>query len=91
MTMAQPGVTKPAPGVTHARPATIPEARPKALGRLSVHHSRNIQDEAAAAAATMLVVKARAALALAPRALPALKPNQPNHSNPAPRRVMVRL
>ena len=35
----------------------------------------------------MVVVKASAAEALAASALPALKPNHPNHSSPAPSSV----
>jgi len=40
-----------------------------------------------AAGAKRVFVKARAALGLAPRALPALNPNQPNQSSPAPSTV----
>ena len=41
------------------------------------------------AAAVLVTTKAFTATPLAPRALPALKPNHPNHSRPAPRIVMV--
>jgi hypothetical protein len=37
--------------------------------------------------ARKVLVKARAASSLAASALPPLKPNQPNHSSPAPSRV----
>src|SRR5512143_234149 len=42
----------------------------------------------AAAAAVLVTMNALAARPPADRADPALKPNQPNHSNPAPRTVI---
>src|SRR5215831_1168270 len=89
--MAAIGVTKPAAGVMATRPATAPEAAPSTVGLPRVDHSVNIQPRAAAAAAVLVVVKAWAASPLAPRALPALNPNQPNHKSPAPITVMGRL
>ena len=49
--------------------------------------SRNVQTTSVAAGASIVVVNARAAMGLAASALPALKPNQPNQSRPAPSRV----
>jgi hypothetical protein len=66
------------------RPATRPETKPSIVGRSRCHHSTPTQDRAAAAAETWVVTKASAATPLAPRALPALKPNQPNHRSPPP-------
>ena len=45
----------------------------------------------AAAAAAWVAVNAEAACAELPSALPPLNPNQPNHSNPAPRSVSTML
>src|SRR5215475_5812357 len=91
MTRAPMGVTKPAAGVTATRPATAPEAAPRTVGFPRELHSVSIQPNAAAAAAVLVVVKACAASPFAPSALPALKPNQPNHSRLAPITVMGRL
>src|SRR5918999_46308 len=79
------GVTKPAAGVMATRPATAPIAAPSTDGvplcsQLMVTHVM-----AAIAAAVLGVTNAVAAKPLAPSAEPALKPNQPNHSRPAPR------
>ena len=43
--------------------------------------------EAAAAVAKWVLTKALVASGLAPRALPALKPNQPTHSRQAPMKL----
>src|SRR5208283_4023722 len=91
MTMAHPGVTNPEAGGTAPRPATIPEANPRALGLFTVSHSMTIHEHDPAAAAVIVAVNARAAVAFAARALPALKPNQPNHRSPTPSSVIVRL
>src|SRR2546426_9942250 len=91
MTTAAIGVTKPAAGVIPTRPATAPEAAPSTVGFPRELHSVSIQPRAAAAAAVFVVVKACAAKPLAPSALPALKPNQPNHSRLAPITVNGRL
>ena len=50
-----------------------------------------IQVRAPAAAAVWVAVRAWAVARLLDTALPALKPNQPTHSRPAPIRVMTRL
>ena len=49
------------------------------------------QASIAAAGAAKVLTQASPASSLAPRAEPALKPNQPNHSNPAPSITKVRL
>src|SRR5574341_678905 len=89
--MAAMGVTKPAAGVTATSPATAPEAAPSTVGLPRELHSVSIQPRAAAAVAVLVVVKAWAARPLAPSALPALKPNQPNQSRLAPITVIGRL
>src|SRR5262245_7522632 len=85
------GVTKPAAGVTATSPATAPEAAPSTVGLPRELHSVSIHASAAAAVAVFVVVKAFAASPLAARALPALKPNQPNHKRLAPITVRGRL
>src|SRR5215468_3550139 len=89
--MAAIGVTNPAAGVIATSPATAPEAAPRTVGLPRDDHSVNIQPSAAAAVALLVVMKACAARPLAASALPALKPNQPNHSRLAPITVSGRL
>src|SRR2546429_7548906 len=72
-------------------PATAPEAAPSTVGLPRVAHSVNIQPSAAADAPVLVARNALAASPLASSALPALKPNQPNHSSPAPITVIGRL
>ncbi len=78
------GLTKPEAGVMATRPATAPETMPRTDGLPRAIHSANIQASAAAAAAIWVTAIAMPALALAPTAEPALKPNQPTHSSEAP-------
>ena len=52
-------------------------------------HSTSIHDRPAAAVATNVFIMARAAVPLASRLEPALKPNQPTQSRAAPIMVMV--
>src|SRR3954447_23937820 len=78
-------------GVMATRPATAPEANPSEVARPSRNRSTRIQPRAAVAVATWVLVKARPARPLAPRAEPALNPNQPNHSRPAPSMTNGRL
>src|SRR5262249_6118443 len=85
------GVTNPAAGVMPTRPATAPEAAPRAVGAPRWAHSMNIQVRAAAAVAVFVATKATVLSCPAATALPALKPNQPNPRRPVPRRVIVRL
>src|SRR5512132_688225 len=91
MAMAAIGVTKPAAGVIATRPATAPEAAPRTVGLPREFHSVNIHPSAADAVAVLVVMNACAARPLAARALPALNPNQPNHSKLAPITVSGRL
>ncbi len=77
-------LTKPAPGVMATRPTTAPIQNPNTEGFLPLDTSKNIHDNPAAPAATLVVKKAETAKLLAPKADPALKPNQPNQSNPVP-------
>src|ERR1035437_4175867 len=84
MMMAALGSTKPEAGVMATRPATPPATAPTTLGvplcsQLTVIHVR-----AAMPAAVFVTTNAFAAVPLAARADPPLKPNQPNQSSPAP-------
>src|SRR5690349_17436363 len=77
-------VTYPAAGVMATSPATAPVAAPSTVGLPRCSHSINGQTRPAVAAAVCVVANATAARPLAVSALPALKPNQPNQSSPAP-------
>src|SRR3954470_5608075 len=91
MIKADIGVTKPLAGVITTRPATAPEIAPSTVGFPVLSHSANIQPSVAAAAAKCVATKALAAPAPAPKALPALKPNQPTHKRAAPITLMTTL
>src|ERR1041385_7281865 len=78
------GLTKPAAGVMATRPTTMAVAQPTAVGLPGRIRSRNVQTTNVAAGASIVVTKARPAMVLAATALPALNPNQPNQSRPAP-------
>src|SRR5262249_61073793 len=84
MTMAATGRTYPHAGVMATSPATAPDAVPRTVGLPRDHHSAPIQASAAAAAPVLVAAKALTATPDASSALPALKPNQPNQSSPAP-------
>ena len=86
------GPTKPAAGVMATSPATAPKPHPAWWACLD-DHSVPTQARVAAQVARDVVVARNAPTAtpLAARALPALKPNQPNHKRAVPRRVRVRL
>ena len=85
MMMAGITPTKPAAGVIATSPATAPAAAPLADGRRVKNHDTTDQDDIAVAAAALVTTKALAASPLDRlKLLPALKPNQPNHSSPAP-------
>src|SRR5690348_8517217 len=81
------GPIYPAAGVTATRPTTMAVAQPTAVGLLDRAMSRNVQTTSVPAGASSVVVNASAAMPLAASALPALKPNQPNQSRPAPSSV----
>src|SRR4051794_22523937 len=82
--------TYPDAGVIATSPATAPAAAPSTLGRPWCAQLTVIQVRAAIAAAVLVTTKALVASAPAETALPALKPNQPNHSSDAPSTVIVR-
>src|ERR1019366_10570766 len=84
-------LTKPAAGVIATRPATAPVIMPSMVGCLLKIQSKRAQQSPAVAAATCVITKALDARAPAPKALPALKPNHPNHKIPAPRTAKGRL
>src|SRR5262245_47943696 len=85
------GVTNPDAGVTATNPATAPEMAPSTEGLPVRNHSAATQPRIPAAVAKCVATKALAARLLAANALPALKPNQPIHSNPAPINDNTRL
>src|SRR5208283_2448132 len=91
MNRAGNGPTKPAAGVMVARPAIDPVAAPNMVGLPRWSHSVTIQAIVAAEAAVWVATNAEAASVPDVRALPALKPNQPNQSSPAPSTVNGRL
>src|SRR5918993_4659308 len=79
------GLTKPAAGVIATSPTTMAVAAPTAVGLPERIISSTVQTTSVAAGASIVVTNASPAIGLAATALPALKPNQPNHSRPAPR------
>src|SRR5688500_5662502 len=81
------GLMKPAAGVTATRPTTIAVAQPTAVGLPDRAMSRKVQTTSVAAGASIVVTNASPAIGPATSALPALNPNQPNQSRPAPRSV----
>src|SRR3954447_7939509 len=85
------GVTSPAHGVMATSPATAPVQAPRTVAFPLCSASIRHQLTVAAAAAVLVLTKAATAEVLAARALPALKPNQPNQSRPVPSAVIVRL
>src|SRR6185369_6419602 len=81
------GPLAPAAGVTATRPATAPDAPPSIEALPETRRSADIHVSAPAAGATNVFIIATAASPFASSAEPALKPNQPTHSNPAPTMV----
>ena len=81
---ADDALTYPAAGVIATNPTTAPTAIPVADGFPLIAQSASIQLTAAAAAAKFVVTSAETAKSFAATALPALKPNHPNHSKAAP-------
>src|SRR5205085_3314926 len=71
-------------GVMTTRPATAPEQKPRIEGLPRVNHSIIGHTNEATAVASVVVVKALAAMPSAATALPALKPYQPTQSMPVP-------
>jgi hypothetical protein len=70
--------------VIATRPATAPDEAPTRVGFPFFTHSTRIQPMSAAAVATWVLTNAIAVVLSAVSSEPALKPNQPNHSRPAP-------
>src|SRR4051794_35224348 len=89
--IAPTGETEEQDGVIATRPATTPDAAPSEVGWPSRMRSVISQPRQAAPVATMVLTHATAAVLPAETADPALKPNQPNHSSPAPSMTRVRL
>src|ERR1043165_10151289 len=83
--------TYPARGVMGASPAIVPVATPSAVGFPRCAHSISIHTTVAVEAAIWVATKAPTACAFAPNELPALNPNQPNQSRPAPSTVRGRV
>src|SRR3989442_10219213 len=74
------GPTYPEAGVMATKPQTAPTAIPTADGFFFLTQSVSIQLTAAPAAARVVTTSVFTASSVALRALPALKPNQPQHS-----------
>src|SRR5215468_12454426 len=85
------GLTLPQAGVIATRPATAAVAPPRAVGLPRCSHSMSAHTTTAVEAAVLVLRKASVASGLALSALPALKPNQPVQSRPAPIRQSGRL
>ena len=85
--IAASGVTNPAAGVIPTKPATAPVAAPTAVALPRRTDSSINQVKAAAAAPVLVATKATVATPPEASALPALNPNQPNHSKPAPNKM----
>src|SRR6185436_15728565 len=85
--MALIGPMNPAAGVTATNPTTMAVAAPTAVAFCWRMPSRKVQTTSVPAGASMVVVNASAADPFAATALPALNPNQPNQSRPAPSKV----
>src|SRR5918996_786127 len=85
------GDTNPEPGVMATSPATAPEMPPSTLGLPCFSHSPTSQPRAPAAEPKCVATKALVARAPAPRADPALNPNQPTHNRHAPMKLSTRL
>src|ERR1700684_2758256 len=85
MRIDAPGVTYPAAGVIATSPATAPAVAPTTLGTPLCAHEIVSRVSPATAAAVFVLTNALVASPLAASALPALKPNQPNHRSAQPR------
>ena len=78
---------KPAAGVIATSPTTMAVAAPTAVDFFCRIISSSVHTTSVPIGASIVVVNASAADALAVSALPALNPNQPNHRSPAPSSV----
>ena len=78
------GLTQPAHGVIATSPATAPDAAPSPVDFPYLIFSTSIQPSIAVAVAVLVLTQAKPATLSAASSEPALNPNQPNHSRPAP-------
>src|SRR5579872_2737252 len=85
------GLTKPDAGVIATNPAMAPEIPPRTLGLPLRIHSAAAHPIAAAAEAKCVATNALVARLPEPKALPALKPNQPTQSRQAPMKLSTTL
>src|SRR3954454_21171170 len=79
------GLTNRQAGGIATRPATAPDAAPSVVALPSRSLSTPSQASIAAAVAVLVLMKAKPERVSAASSEAALKPNQPNHSRPAPR------
>ena len=84
-------LTNPDAGVMDTSPATAPLIMPRSVGRELTSHSMTAHVNPAVAAAVWVTTNALVARPFAESALPALNPNHPNHSMPAPSTANGRL
>ena len=84
MMSAPTGESEPQDGVIATSPATSPEAAPNEVRCPSRKRSTRSQPMMPVVPASRVVAKTIPAAWSAPSADPALKPNQPNQSSPAP-------
>src|SRR5660397_86057 len=84
ITIAAGILTNPAAGVIATSPATIPVAAPNIVTLPNRRYSISIHASMAAAAEVLVTINADPASCPAASADPALKPNHPNQSKPAP-------
>ena len=89
--IAPNGSTEEHAGVIATKPATTPDAAPKLVAWPSRIFSTVSQANIAAPVATNVFRKVMPAAAFDATAEPALNPNHPNQSNPAPTITKVRL
>src|SRR6188472_4160817 len=82
--MALIGLKNPATGVIATRPTTMAVAAPTPVGFQVRITSSSVHTTKVAAGASIVATNARPAIGLAASALPALNPNHPNQSRPAP-------
>src|SRR5438876_11342772 len=82
--IAPVGSTYPHAGVITTKPPTAPEQNPSTLGLPRSAYSSIAQVNEATAVASVVVMKALAAIPSGASALPALKPYQPTQSKPVP-------
>src|ERR671910_3157081 len=82
--IAQPGLMKPPAGVINTQPTMIAVAAPTAVTLRPRTRSRTNQATRLQAGVSIVLVNASTLASPVENPLPPLKPNQPNHSSPAP-------